>query len=197
MIEPGTPLDIGGGTDIPIAREISDSTITYDVGMNDYRRVDIPREDKKTYIIKTVGRLGCDSVLVWKTAPDGNQQVLLTHYPPTELPKHREILEEFAPHGDETTKVVYLTAGSEGSSEVATLSSAIQETVGFEPYIVRITAADLQQTSWTDAAHEIARDPLLYQLIAVKGYNGNPDSRRIIVPAPNGKNGGNAYVAQF
>lgn len=54
----------------------------HNVSMNHANRINISASDNNTYYLGTVGRSGCDAVLVWRTDPKGNDEILLTHYPP-------------------------------------------------------------------------------------------------------------------
>lgn len=155
--------------------------------MNTYKKLDIPNNDRKTYVVKTVGVNGCDAILVWRIDPEGSEQILLTHFPPTEIESHRRVLKEFSPRGDGITKVVYLTMGNEHSEWVIKLKEDIEQILKVKPEIVSLAGLP------TESLKAMQQDSILYQLCATKGYNGNPNSRRVIIPFPDK----NKYESQF
>ena len=167
-------------------REQQRATI-HDVAMNTYKKLDIPNNDRKTYVVKTVGVNGCDAILVWKTDPETGDEILLTHYPPTDVELHRRVLREFSPRGNGMIKVVYLTMGKNESEWVAKLSGDIEQILGVKPEVVSLAGLP------TESLKLMQHDSTLYQLCATKGYNGNPNTRRVIIPFPDR----NIYESQF
>lgn len=168
-------------------RERESSAMIYDVSMNTYKQLNISNNDRKTYVVKTVGVNGCDAILVWKVDPETGDDILLTHYPPTAVESHRRVLKEFSPRGDGITKVVYLTMGNEHSEWVIKLKKDIEQTLKVKPEIVSLAGLP------TESLRTMQHDSTLYQLCATKGYNGNPNARRVIIPFPDK----NRYESQF
>jgi len=177
--------------DLPLPVEIPENIKIHEVGMNKFKRLDIPASDYKIYYLGTVARSGCDSVLVWKIDPEGKDEMLLTHYPPSpakKLDEHLKILNQFSPRGEGTIKAVYLTFGTEKSVWTHKIEKAIMEITGSSPDVVRIsniTADTIQK--------EMKYNDLNYQLIAIRGVNGKPNARKIEVPVPKG----NVYLKEF
>ena len=163
-------------------------TMIYDVVMHTYKKLDIPSSDNKTYVVKTVGVNGCDAILIWRVDPEGREQILLTHFPPTEVEAHRRIIKDFSPRGDGKIKAVFLTMGNERRDWVVKLKEEMEQILKIKPEIISL--AGLPKESLKEMQH----NPILYQLYATKGYNGNPNARRVIIPFPNNKN---IYESQF
>lgn len=172
----------------PDPREtVGGSVKMYDVTMNTYKRVDILKDDPNTYVVKTVGVNGCDAILVWKSNPDSGDEILLTHYPPSEVEQHRKVLRDFSPQGDGVAKVAYLTMGRENDDWVMKLKDEIEKVLKVKPEVVSLAGLP------SDSIRAMQHDSTLYQLCATKGYNGNLNARRIIIPFPDR----NIYESQF
>lgn len=160
-----------------------------EVGMGDSQTIVVPRHDTDVHMLRTAGRIGCDSVLAWHTSAAGDDSILVTHYPPTQLEEHLQDIRRNAPRGDATgvTRAVYLSYGYEADDwSVATISE-IEQTLGISPDVVRMP--DLKP----EHAALLQTDRTLYQMVAVRGFGGVPTQKRISIPTPDGS----AYLAEF
>lgn len=108
--------------------------------------------------------------------------------PPTELEKHREILNQFSPRGEGAVRSVYLTFGTKDAERVRKVEAIIEKTAGVKPDVV-----SMPDITEDNILKEMKYNHLLYQLIAIRGFNGQPNARRIVIPAPKG----NAYLKDF
>lgn len=182
MPDSSTAEKVKGPDDIKIHR----------VRMSEFTRLDIPHDDKNTYLLRTEARAGCDAVLVWRVDSNGNDQILLTHYPPTEFTIHSNMLNQHSPKGEGNTRVVYLTFGLKDDEYTRKMEKVIEEATGVIPDVVRLS--DLTNDN---VVKDMQRNRLLFQLTVIKGLNGNPSARRIEVPIPQGYSQGAAYLKDF
>lgn len=182
-------------SDLALSRNVKPSASNFppvhdtEVGMGESQIIEVPRYNSDVHMLRTAGRIGCDSVLTWYTSAAGDDSILVTHYPPTQLEEHLRDIRCKAPRGDISgvTRAVYLSYGYETDDWSVSTISEIEQTLGISPDVVRMP--DLTPE---DAAL-LQSDRMLYQMVAVRGFGGVPSQKRISIRTPDG----NAFLSEF
>ena len=151
----------------------------YEVGQNAYQLLDIPSTDRDTHVVQTVARIGCDAVLAWRMDPTGVDHLLMTHYDPGHINDHIQVLRDNFPQGEGEIRAILLMAGKTTADRNKGITDYLEQATGKSPDVV-IAGDDV--TSSEAIKRFMTEDPIAYQLIFTRGYNGKPQVRRIIVP---------------
>lgn len=162
-----------------------------DVSMYDKsRKVTIAHDDRNIHIVKTVARVGCDSVLVWKIDPEGNHEIFMTHYAPDDSAEHLRDLQQHSPRGEGSIRAVYLTFEEENGRMLET-QAEIERITGVPPVSIHLPESDIPDTVEED--EKMQDKPELYQMVAIKGIGDDFTVNRIQIPILDG----NAYIEEF
>ena len=173
----------------PTSETIGGGFHKYEVAPSSYEVIDIPSSERDTYVIQTKGRLSCDSVLAWRLDPTGGDHLLMTHYDPSSIKDHLQVLRDNLPRGEGETRTVLLMAGATTANRNKVITDYLEHETGTPPDVV--IAGD--EVANDDIGRVFTEDPLAYQLIFTRGYNGDPKVRRIIVPNEKGRGGTSPY----
>lgn len=152
--------------------------VVKEVPMNDFVEVAIPNSDLRTYLIHTVGRIGCDAALLHATAPDKTEHVVVTHYDRDNFGTHLGlIIQKLYEHPKDQRFANLTTAFGENDSGRRLLEQFLTRYAHGYPDVVPLT--DLNQ----DHARELAEATNLfkYQLSFVRGLGGDPDIHEVKV----------------
>lgn len=147
------------------------------VGRNDFKLMRVPASDPDAYFIATKERLGCDAVCVWRIDEQHNDEIFLSHYDVKHPEEHLQTIKESAPKGEGQIKVVYLTFGREDADWRKIMEDGIKDTIRGELNVVSVSDIPTKEM-----IAKFKKNPKMYQLVAVRGFGGDPMKKRIRVP---------------
>jgi hypothetical protein len=111
----------------------------HEVNMGESKKRVVPRDAKDGEVLRTFGRLTCDSVAAFAEYDDGTREIVLTHVRPDVhgFAEHRDLLERDLPKGKLREKrAVIVTTSKEGNPTRGGISALVGKWLGGKPKVV-------------------------------------------------------------